>query len=300
MNINFLAMIKKLIIGVLAIGFFATSCSNDDDNASNLQTLTLNLNGLESLGADFVYEGWIIVDGLPVTTGRFTSVDFPQNFAVDATQLSNASAFVLSIEPLNDPDPAPAATKVLRGEFSGNSAIVNTALIGDLTNVSGTFFLRSPTDEVMPGNPNNGNDQYGVWYGSPGMPPTANLTLPDLDPDSGWIYEGWVIGDSGPLSTGRFLNFGDRDDFTGFSGAEFNQGPPIPGEDFFLNAPTGETFPLDVRGRMVVISLEPVPDDSPAPFAIKPLVATSGQETAPSTHDFNPNPSSLPTGTVSR
>ena len=301
MNFKKKAMIKKMIIGVLALGLFATSCSNDDDNSSsNLDTLTLNLSGLEVLGSNFVYEGWIIVNGSPVTTGRFTSVTFPQNFAIDADQLANATAFVLSIEPAVDSDPLPAPTKVLRGEFNGNSANVNTSLIGDLINVSGTFFLRTPTDETMPGNPNNMNDENGVWFGTPGTPPTANLVLPDLSTNPGWTYEGWVIGESGPISTGRFTDFGDRDDFSNFSGVEFNQGPPVPGEDFFLNPPTGETFPLDVRGRTVVISLEPVPDDSPAPFAIKPLVGAAGTGTAPSTHDFGPNVASLPSGSVSR
>lgn len=38
-------------------------------------------------------------------------------------------------------------------------------------------------------------------------------------------------------------------------------GPPVPGEDFFINAPSGETFPLDIRGRTVVISVELVPDN---------------------------------------
>ena len=291
---------KNVFFG-LAILFLAISCDSDDDsNVTNLDTLTLNLNGLEALGDDFVYEGWIIVNNAPVSTGRFTSVSFPQNFAVDANQLANATAFVLSIEPFNDPDPAPAATKILQGDFNGDTADVNTGIIGDLINVSGTFFLRTPTDEQMPGNPNNGNDEYGVWFGTPGMPPTAGLTLPQLSPDSGWIYEGWVVGDSGPISTGQFLNFGDRDNFTGFSGMEFNQGPPVPGEDFFLNAPSGESFPLDVRGRTVVISLEPFPDDSPAPFAIKPLAAVSGNETAPNTHNFNANTASLPTGVITR
>ena len=74
----------------------------------------------------------------------------------------------------------------------------------------------------------------------------------------------------------------------------------MPGEDFFLNAPSGETFPLDVRGRTVVISVEPVPDNSPAPFAMKPLVGTAGQTTAPATHSFGLNLGSLPTGTVIR
>ena len=133
------------------------------------------------------------------------------------------------------------------------------------------------------------------------MPPTATLDLPTLP--VGWTYEGWVIGDSGPLSTGTFNAHDQMDDNAGapdsFGGVE-QLGPPIPGEDFFNNAPAGETFPLDIRGRMVVISVEPVPDNSPAPFLLKPLAAVSGNELAPNFHDFAQNLGSLPTGTVTR
>ena len=283
-----------MFLAIIAIGVFATSCSNDDDNEPTNANLTLNLQGLEALGDDFVYEGWIIVDGVPVTTGTFSSVTFPQTFSVNATQLENATRFVLSIEPANDPDPAPADTKLLVGDFSGNSASVNSEIVGDFSNASGAFFLRSPTDET---GTNNGNDHYGVWFGTPGMPPVPNFNLPVLP--AGWAYEGWVIGESGPITTGTFTAFDARDSFDDFS--ETSQpGPPVPGEDFFINAPTGETFPLDVRGRTVVISVEPVPDNSPAPFAIKPLVGTAGQETAPATHNFGQNLGSLPSGTVTR
>ena len=73
-----------MIFAGLAIGIFATSCSSDDDNGPSTAMLTLNLSGLEMLGSEFVYEGWIIVDGNPVSTGTFTSVSFPQTFDVDA------------------------------------------------------------------------------------------------------------------------------------------------------------------------------------------------------------------------
>ena len=114
--------------------------------------------------------------------------------------------------------------------------------------------------------------------------------------------EGWVIGDAGPISTGTFTDFQAVDSGNGFSGTENNVGPPIPGEDFFNNAPTGETFPLDVRGRTVVISVEPVPDNSTAPFLLKPLTYTLDADaaTAPTTFSFNQNLGSLPTGTASR
>ena len=288
-------MIKKTVLGLMAIGLLAVSCSSDDDNndGPEMADLTLNLQGLEDLGNDYVYEGWIIVDGQPVTTGRFTSVDFPQTFSVDETQLENATRFVLSIEPVMDADPAPADTKILVGDFSGTTASVNTTIVGDFSNAEGSFFLRTPTDES---GMNNGNDENGVWFGSPGMPPAPNFVLPTLP--AGWAYEGWVVGDSGPLSTGTFTAFDSADMATPFSGPA--GGPPVPGEDFFENEPAGEAFPLDVRGRTVVISVEPVPDDSPAPFAIKPLVGTAGNETAPATHAFGPNLGSLPMGSVTR
>ncbi|WP_299113114.1 anti-sigma factor [uncultured Winogradskyella sp.] len=287
-------MIKKTFLGLLAIGLVAMSCSSDDDNnTSTTSDLILNLEGLEALGADYVYEGWVIVDSQPVSTGTFTSTTFPQTFSVDATQLANATRFVLSIEPAIDPDPAPADTKILVGDFNGATAAVNTDIVGDFSNAAGAFFLRTPTDES---GMNNGNDENGVWFGTPGMPPTPNFVLPTLP--AGWAYEGWVVGDSGPLSTGTFTAFNTADDAAPFSGS--SAGPPVPGEDFFENVPTGETFPLDVRGRTVVISVEPVPDDSPAPFVLKPLVGTAGNDTAPATHAFDQNLGSLPMGSVIR
>ena len=288
-------MMKKMILAVLALGIFATSCSCDDDNNTPTNSnLTLNLDGLEALGSEFVYEGWIIVDGSPVSTGTFSSVAFPQTFSVNTAQLNSAVAFVLSIEPAMDSDPAPAATKVLSGEFTGSAAAVNTDLVGDFSNASGQFFLRSPTDET---GTNNMNDQNGVWFGTPGMPPVPNFVLPTLP--AGWAYEGWVVGETGPLSTGTFTDFNTVDSTDIFSGTS-QAGPPVPGEDFFMNEPIGETFPLDIRGRTVVISVEPVPDDSTAPFAMKPLVGVAGNETAPAVHAFGLNLASLPTGTVTR
>ncbi|MBR9915652.1 MAG: anti-sigma factor [Algicola sp.] len=288
-------MIKKMYLAVLAFSTLAMSCSSDDDSSVPTNAdLTLNLSGLEALGNDYIYEGWIIVNGAPVSTGTFSSVTFPQTFSVNAAQLNSATAFVLSIEPAIDPDPAPADTKLLRGDFSGNQAALNTELIGNFNSASGQFFLRTPTDEM---GMNNMNDENGVWFGTPGMPPTPNFVLPSLP--EGWTYEGWVVGDTGPLTTGTFSAFDSADNAAPFSGTA-QSGPPVPGEDFFMNAPAGETFPLDIRGRMVVISVEPVPDNSPAPFAIKPLVGIAGDETAPATHNFGQNLSSLPTGMVTR
>ncbi len=298
---------KKIFLGILSLAFVMTSCSNDDDNTPTTSNLTLNLNGLEDLGAGFNYEGWLLVDGTPVSTGLFTvnaNGELSSNsFELPTETVDAATKFILTIEPNPDPDPAPSDQKFIAGDFNGNTATVSTSVapaVGDFSNSAGDFFLRTPTDEPA-GSGNNGNDQYGVWFGQPGMPPAATLVLPELP--TGWIYEGWVIGESGPLSTGTFSSIDTMDDNAGldtsFSGTE-NDGPPIPGEDFFNNAPAGETFPLDIRGRTVVITVEPVPDNSPAPFTLKPLAAQAGNDTAPAFNSFALNLGSFPTGTVTR
>ena len=285
----------KLIALVMSLSFIAVSCNDDDGPTSG--NLVLDLSGLEALGSGFAYEGWLIVDGSPVSTGVFTidesGVASQTSFEAENSDLTAATKFVLSIEPSPDTDPAPAATKVLVGDFANGSATLTTAIVGDFSNASGAFFLRTPTDE---NGTNNGNDENGVWFGTPGAPPTSNFVLPTLA--DGWVYEGWVVGDNGPITTGTFSAFDRVDDNDTFS-ESMQPGPPIPGEDFFLNAPTGETFPLDVSNRTVVISVEPMPDNSAAPFALKPLVGTAGSETAPATHAFGQNLGSLPTGTAS-
>lgn len=294
----------KYLASTALLALLAIGCSDSDEgtSVSENSNLEVNISGLEDLGSDYVYEGWIIVDGTPVTTGTF-SVDgnntlSETSFSVNSEMLESATAFVLSIEPAVDPDPAPAATKLLSGAFDSNTAIIGiNDQVGNFDTATGTFFLRTPTDEAD--GMNNGNDENGVWFGTPGAPPTPNLTLPSLAP--GWVYEGWVVVDGvGPISTGQFSDAAAQamDDLAPFSGP--NPGPPVPGEDFFANAPDGVDFPLDVRGRTVVVSVEPVPDNSPAPFLLKPLLGVSGQETAPATHNLDLNAASFPTGTIIR
>lgn len=261
-------MIKKMFLAVLAVATFATSCSSDDDTntAPTTAQLTLNLDGLEALGNDFVYEGWIIVDGSPVSTGTFSSVTFPQSFTVNAAQLASATKFVLTIEPAVDPDPAPAATKILAGDFSGNSANVNSDLVADFSSATGTYILATPTDM------DNTNESSGVWFldNSSGSP-VAGLDLPTLS--DGWKYEGWAVIDGVPVSTGTFTDPAAADDnaATSVFKGDAGNGPAYPGEDFLQNAPNGLTFPTDLKGRTIVISVEPSPDNSAAPFTLKPL-----------------------------
>jgi len=95
---------------------------------------------------------------------------------------------------------------------------------------------------------------------------------------AGWVYEGWAVIDGIPVSTGTFTNPAAADNFNGFSGTA--DGPNYPGEDFIENAPEGLTFPTDLTGATIVVSVEPDADNSPAPFALKPLVAEVPADTA--------------------
>ena len=261
-------MIRKTILAVLALGIFATSCSSDDNNNSGPTTadLTLNLSGLEALGSDFVYEGWIIIDGSPVSTGTFSNVDFPKTFTVDAAQLASATKFVLSIEPAVDADPAPATTKILVGDFSGNSANVNSNLVADFSSATGTYILATPTDM------DDTNEASGVWF----LDNTSGTAVTGLDLPAladGWKYEGWAVINGTPVSTGTFTDAALADDnatTSPFKGDTGN-GPGYPGEDYLQNAPTGMMFPTDLKGATIVVSVEPSPDNSATPFTLKPL-----------------------------
>ncbi len=270
MNMNL--KLNGIMMLFLALGFFS-SCNDDDtDNPSvEMASFDLSLDGLEDLGSAYAYEGWIIVDGSPVTTGVFT-IDADgnasaSNFEVAKSDLDAATAFVLTIEPSPDNDPAPSAVHILAGDISGGSADLTidhgAALATDFNSVGGNYILATPTDS------DETNENSGIWFldNSSGIA-QEGLDLPSLP--EGWMYEGWVVIDGVPVTTGTFSSASGADNFDGFSGA--NGGPPYPGEDFLQNAPSGLSFPVDLSGKTAVISVEPFPDNSPAPFALKPLV----------------------------
>lgn len=287
---------KNKFLSLVALSVLLVSCSKDDNNSTVASSqLKLNLTGLENLGANYKYEGWIVVNGAPVTTGTFTVNDAgilsKTTFDVAATTLANATAFVLSIEPANDTDPAPSNTKYLVGDFSGNTATVNTGIVGDFSAATGKYLIASPTDGGL-------NPYAGVWFFD-GVNGVTGLNLPTLE--AGWKYEGWAVTNNGNtvLSTGTFTNPVGADNSAIYSGPM--SGPASPGEDFVTNAPTGVTFPLDLRGAKLVISIEPNPDNSPMPFKLKPLSHDVSQTVAPGdTYSMMKDLSSFPSGTVTR
>jgi len=284
---------KNKFFSLVASSVLLVSCSDDNNIAA--PQLKLNLTGLENLGANYKYEGWIVVNGVPVTTGTFTVNDAgvlsKTSFDVDETTLAAATKFVLSIEPANDNDPAPSNTKYLVGDFSGNSATIGAGIVGDFSTSVGKYLIASPTDGGL-------NPYAGVWFYD-GINNLAGLSLPTLD--AGWKYEGWAVTNNGNtiLSTGKFTNPAAVDESGIYSGPM--AGPSTPGEDFVTNAPAGVTFPADLRGATLVITIEPNPDNSAMPFTLKPLSHNVSQTAVPGdTYTMLKDLTSFPSGTVTR
>ncbi|MFY0644242.1 MAG: anti-sigma factor [Bacteroidia bacterium] len=288
---------KKIGLFLVAFTLFFTACKDEDTNPTGM--LTVDISGLEDLGPDAIYEGWMIVDGAPVTTGTFT-VDANGNmstttFTVNAKGLKDATRFVLTIEPQPDPSPSPSAVHIVAGDFSDDNASLTighgSALGSDFSSAAGKYILATPTDT------SSSNEESGIWFldNSSGSP-AVGLSLPVLP--NGWKYEGWTVINGTPVSTGTFTSVNMADEGAPFSGTM--SGPPFPGEDFLNNAPSGLTFPTDIRGGKAVISIEPNPDNSPMPFVLKPLVGDIDANAATHTAlDMGQN-LSFPTGSASR
>ncbi|MGI8893460.1 MAG: anti-sigma factor domain-containing protein [Bacteroidia bacterium] len=277
-------MKRSNLFGTIALAavMIFSSCSKEEELATSPELsdnelvrkgkkkIEYNINGLEPLGSDYRYEGWIIVNGSPVSTGTF-KVTPSGNIAppigiVNANDLAAATAFVLTIEPHPDPNPAPSNHKILAGDFSGNTATITVghpaALGNSFMSAMGKFILATPTTATM------ADEKSGAWFidVSSGSP-MAGLDLPTLP--SGWIYEGWAVINGIPVTTGKFMQENMADMAAPFSGPL--PGPPFPGEDLIMNAPSGLSFPTNLSGSKIVVTIEPYPDNSPMPFFLKPL-----------------------------
>lgn len=277
------------------------SCNKTTD-IQETENLELAVTGLEDLGANYAYEGWIVVDGTPQSAGIFTvdatGTPSATSFALNKEDLDQATAYILTIEPSPDNDPSPSAVHILAGDFNGSNAALTTedsrALATNFTTATGKYILTTPTDG------NSQDENSGVWFldNSSGSA-MAGLNLPTLP--AGWQYEGWAVINGQPVTTGKFLSATAADESAPFSGTAV-AGPAFPGEDFLMNAPSGLTFPTDLSSQKIVISVEPQPDNSDKPFLLKPL----GGEVPASATDhvvyglMNNATTTNPTGTASK
>jgi hypothetical protein len=227
-----------------------------------------------------LYEGWAIVDGAPVSTGVFNVNDMGEPIEpgggdviesfTPASDITGATDIKISIEPAGDSDPGPSGLIILGGMLSENLADLSTGL-EDVAGAAGCYILATPSDNHV----DDMNDNEGIWWlQMPG--PVAGLTdLPDLGPS--WVYEGWVVDVSGgmpvPYSTGTFSM---ADGFDSDAAGPMGGGPPFPGQDYVAYQ-GGPVLDLASGDFAAVISIEPVPDNGPGPFQLKPLAGMIAQ-----------------------
>ena len=245
---------------------------------------------LPALPSGWVYEGWGVTQGVPLSTGRFTDAgaadlaspysdggppfpgedfltDLPAQMQPPVDLADGNSMVVISVEPdLAGVDPTgdgPFAIKPLAADVPMGlaGATFSQLGVGPVVSISGTAtFSTEPID----------NDSAGVWFlKMPG--PIAGLSLPALP--SGWVYEGWAVTQGTPLSSGRFTDAAAADLGSPYS----DGGPPFPGEDFLTNLPASITAPVDLAdgASKIVVSVEPdiagADPTGDGPFALKPL-----------------------------
>ncbi|MEE9173886.1 MAG: hypothetical protein V3U30_02795, partial [Thermoplasmata archaeon] len=260
-----------LLVLLLAFSAFGALAQTPEVDVS------LSFTNLAPLATDH-YEGWLIVGGSPVSTGKFVVAEGGEledlqgssvsTFRVGNVDVDQTTAFVLSIEPEGDTDAVPAAVKPLVGDLNAEKTSASLApnLGVSLTGIGGQYILATPSDGMAT------NENSGVWFlDRSGASPVAGLTLPDLS-GTDWVYEGWAVIGGVPVTTGKFDMPDGADASAPYSGTEAT--PPFPGEDFLVNAPAGVTFPTDLGGQTIVISIEPrdAADTDPGPFQFKPLV----------------------------
>jgi hypothetical protein len=273
------------------IALFSLGC-----NAADEVTVALATEGLVMLDSTYKYEAWLFDGDDYQSLGKFDVLSDgslePSTFKATEEQMAVAKQVVISIEPADDPDPAPAVSKVLAGDLDAEGAELSMshakAVGTDFTAAQGKFMLATPTT--------GGDDlsEQGIWWIDPdaGADLVPGLVLPPLPP--GWKYEGWVQDETGPESTGKFLRVDEADeDGAGHTAGTDGAPPPFPGRDF-IDPPRILTI-----GHTALVSLEPVPDPANGKFGAKVLMKDITPDVYPATQTaMNIASEALPKATV--
>ncbi len=259
---------RSFFLVILSLSF--ASCDGSESRSIDVQ-----LSGLGDLGPGSTYEAWIASNQGTISVGRFAvSASDPQTsleLEADADAADNATQFLVTVEPAEGDDPAPSDSRVLAGDFVDGVATLTAthedALGADLTQVTGSYVLETPTTNAIAE-----DFSQGVWFLDPAGAPDPSLNLPALA--KGWTYEAWIIGDDGPVTTGRFASAIGADSDAAGPTAGVDGFPEFPGQDF-INPP------VDLIGTAAVITVEPDPDNSEDPFFLAPLADTNIENVGP-------------------
>jgi hypothetical protein len=180
---------------------------------------------------------------------------------------------IITIEPEGDSDDVHGPA-IVGGVITGDVRIgvgdltpwYQDALGADVRQAQGYFLIDTPTSA------DSADSASGIWFMQSIAPQTAGLMqLPALG--EGWKYAGWVRSCCfGPPSSQGFVNyttglfsgaFGYDADSAGARRGPVGNGYPYPGQDFC----GVKRLPLRSGIFDAFVTIEPNPDNSPAPFS---------------------------------
>ena len=292
---------RQFILLIMFVFTLFLSCENNDilSPAKQISAIELDITGLQNLGNSAWYEVWIKGSGggkeTQTSAGVFTVDDHgalsQTAFDINLGYLQEALTVFLTVEEdadagvrynITGPDTnmvidtlyepskyviLAASIKANNGTFSfGHEDIIDY----NFDTITGTYILDTPTNTLVSG-------LSGVWFvndtSSAGDTKFAGLTLPVLP--ARWTYEGWVELNGQPVSTGKFSNPGIPDKKAQYSGDSLSWAYNFPGEDFISDSTGMFTFPTNLSGAELYVTLEaPHPANANSPFTIKLLTAT--------------------------
>jgi hypothetical protein len=250
--------ILLIISGILLFNFTACDYFEHSDTLDS-STIEFSISGLPAIPDSMTFVAWFenedTSQSVPVIlfSGDAENGTLTYNSEKPLRMLQTAQLFWVTIErkSLLDtlPPTAPAnSRKILGGRFvTGGCNLGIGENVYNLDNTSAVYNLLTPTDSL------NANPLSGIWFvDSLDQVIAPGLNLPELF--GGWRYEGWVEVNGILISTGRFsLPRGtDQANLHGSALAPL----PFPGQDFITNPPAGVTFPINLSGAKVYITLE--------------------------------------------
>jgi hypothetical protein len=266
---------KRYLFLTLSIIILSLAGCDYFDNSDSLKSavIEVNISGLPSIPDSMTFVAWFDQDLAGFDPIKVFAKDADQNGNLTYSSekplgnLLDAQIFLFTIEresAVNDSGFAPTNSRlIMSGRFkSGNCILDLGESVKQFSDISAVFSLATPT------NGNSTSELSGVWFVDSLTTggPKAGLKLPELF--SSWRYEGWVEINGTLVSTGRFIDTEGADLFSEYSST--GNGYPFPGEDFLQNAPVGLTFPTNLSGQKVYISLERNDglNSGVAPFAV--------------------------------
>jgi len=215
------------------------------DNLAPLDTATqgvyflwalLERNQAESLGPFFIDESGQIVDDTGAVKSQFTS---------DGFSIRRTLGLLITIELPGTSPGSPSGMQILSGTFVDGVADLTVPISRDIRNAAGSLRVFTPTDGP------DTNETSGFWMQDRNGDPS--LDTPDTT--AALVYETFIDISGRSLPVGRFEVPDAADDVNQYS-EELFPAPERPGEDLLRNAPEGLSFPTDISGARVTISLE--------------------------------------------